>query len=71
MVDDGLSGLLCHPQDDLDLAEKMVRIMEMSYIEREAMGRRGREKVEREFDEKIVIKKYLETISHIFDVVNS
>lgn len=63
VVDDGLSGLLCRPKDDLDLAEKMVRIMDMSYEEREAMGRCGREKVEREFDEKIVIKKYIDAIS--------
>jgi hypothetical protein len=31
------------------------------------MGRRGREKVEREFDEQIVIDKYLAAIREILD----
>ena len=53
---------LCKPKDASDLAEKMERIVCMSYAEREAMGALGRNKVERDFDEQIVIKKYLDTI---------
>lgn len=67
VVDDGVNGLLCQPRDALGLAEKMTRMIAMSHSEREAMGLRGREKVEREFDEQIVIKKYLEVISSILD----
>lgn len=67
VVDDGMNGYLCRTKDAADLAEKMARIAGMTPTEREAMGMRGREKVEREFDEQIVIKKYLETISSIFE----
>ncbi len=37
-------------------------MLEMHPADREAMGLRGRKKVEREFDEKIVIDKYLQAI---------
>jgi glycosyltransferase involved in cell wall biosynthesis len=62
VVDDGINGYLCKLKNSSDLADKMLRILSMSHNEREVMGLRGREKVEREFDEKIVIRKYLEAI---------
>ena len=62
VVDDGVNGYLCKPRDATDLAAKMAKIFSLSPSEREAMGLRGREKVERDFDEKIVIRKYLEAI---------
>lgn len=62
VVDDGVNGYLCKPKDAADLADKMERIVSISPAEREAMGLRGREKVERQFDEEIVIRKYLEAI---------
>ena len=65
VVDDGLNGFLCRTKDAHDLAEKMALIAEMTPAGREAMGMRGREKVERDFDEQIVIKRYLDTISSI------
>lgn len=65
VVDDGVNGYLCKPKDAVDLADKMEKIVSMTPYEREAMGLRGREKVEREFDEKIVIQKYLEAIEVI------
>jgi len=71
VVEDGHNGFLCRTKDAHDLAEQMALIAEMTPAEREAMGMRGREKVEREFDEQIVIKKYLETISSILEVGKS
>jgi glycosyltransferase involved in cell wall biosynthesis len=65
VVDDGVNGLLCRPRDASDLADKMALMTAMSNAEREAMGLRGREKVEREFDEKIVIEKYLAAIEAV------
>jgi glycosyltransferase involved in cell wall biosynthesis len=62
VVEDGVNGYLCRPKDASDLADKMELIVSMSHAEREVMGGRGREKVEREFDEEIVIRKYLEAI---------
>jgi glycosyltransferase involved in cell wall biosynthesis len=65
VVDDGINGFLCEPRDASDLADKMERIAAMSRAAREVMGLRGREKVEREFDEQIVIEKYLEAIQAV------
>jgi glycosyltransferase involved in cell wall biosynthesis len=70
VVDDGVNGFLCRPRDASDLADKMERIISMSQAEREAMGQRGREKVEREFDEKIVIDKYLAAIDAVLGKTN-
>jgi glycosyltransferase involved in cell wall biosynthesis len=65
VVDDGVNGFLCKPKDACDLADKMRRIVSMSPAEREFMGLRGREKVESEFDEQIVIDKYISAIEAV------
>jgi len=62
-VDDGVNGFLVHPRDPNDLAEKMVRMIELSSEARALMGKAGRKKMECEFDEKIVIRRYLEVIN--------
>jgi len=62
VVDDGVNGYLCQPKNVVDLAENMNKVFALSPAEREAMGMRGRAKVEREFDEEFVIYKYLESI---------
>ncbi len=67
VVDDGMNGYLCRPRDADDLADKMERMAAMSLAERAAMGLRGREKVEREFDEKIVIGKYIDAIALVIE----
>ncbi len=69
VVDDGINGYLCKPQDAIDLADKMAQIVALSYAEREAMGQRGREKMEHEFDEQIVVDKYLQAIRAILNRV--
>ncbi len=65
VVADGINGYLCKPKDAFDLANKMEQIASMSPAERKSMGIRGREKVEREFDEQIVIDKYLSVIQAV------
>ena len=60
VVDDGLTGFLFAPGDSAGLIEKLERFISMSRDEREAMGRRGREKMEKEFDREIVISKYIQ-----------
>jgi len=64
-VDDGVTGYLCKVKDSVDLADKMERIMTLSGEQRAEMGRNGRLKMEREFDEQIVIRRYLEIIDEI------
>ena len=63
VVKDGVNGFLCRVRDEDDLAEKMERMLALSREERSEMGRHGREKMEREFDERLVIDRYLEVIS--------
>ena len=48
-----------------DLAEKLEKIVLMSHQDRLVMGQKSREKIEQEFDEKIVINKYLDAIKEI------
>jgi glycosyltransferase involved in cell wall biosynthesis len=68
VVEDGVNGYLCRVKDADDLAEKMERMIGLSADERTAMGRRGREKVEREFDERFVIDAYLKAIRAVSSV---
>ena len=67
VVDDGLNGYLCRPRDAVDLADKIARMAALSPAEREAMGLHGREKVEREFDEQIVVGEYLEAVALVLN----
>lgn len=64
-VDDGLTGYLCRARDAADLAVTMERMIALSAENRAQMGLRGREKMEREFDERVVIEKYLQAIGEI------
>jgi len=62
VVDDGVNGFLVRPRDSNDLAEKMVRMIDMSRESRLLMGEAGRKIIEMEFDEKFVIARYLDVI---------
>ncbi len=64
-VEDGKTGFLCRPRDSRDLANKMRRMLSLPEEERRRLGQAGREKIIREFDERIVINKYLEVIGEI------
>lgn len=63
VVDDGINGYLCQPRDVLGLANKMAQMAALPPEMRMKMGQRGRRKVENEFDERIVIQKYLDAVS--------
>lgn len=65
VVDHGVNGYLCKVRDAEDLAEKMNQILLLPPEDRLAMGLRGRAKMEAEFDEQIVIGKYLAAIEAI------
>ncbi len=62
VVDDGVNGYLCRVRDAKDLAEKLEQLYCLSPEARAAMGAAGRAKVVCEFDEQIVIDRYLEAI---------
>ena len=61
-VDDRVNGYFCIPGDAIDLSEKMEQILKLDEAQRADMGRCGREKMELQFDEQIVIQKYVEAI---------
>lgn len=65
IVDDGINGLLCRVRDGKDLAQKMKQMIGLSPSQREMMGQKGREKMIREFDKKLVIKIYLQAIAEV------
>lgn len=65
VVEEGVTGFLVKPRDAADLAEKMERMLALTPAARADMGRHGREKMEREFDERIVIGAYLEVLKEV------
>jgi glycosyltransferase involved in cell wall biosynthesis len=62
IVDHGVNGLLCRVRDANDLARRMLEMIAISAEGRTAMGAAGRAKTEREFDENIVVQRYLEAV---------
>lgn len=65
VVEHGANGLLCQPRNAIDLADKMVQMMGLPQERRLAMGASGRRKVISQFDENIVIGKYLNAIGQL------
>jgi len=59
IVENGYNGFLCQPKNSDSLIEKIKKFIELSTEERNVLGKNGRGKVKKEFDEKIVIEKYL------------
>ena len=64
-VDKGVSGLLCKPANAEDLALAMHAIVDMDPHTRQEMGRAGRTKMEREFDQDRVVDIYRREIAEI------
>lgn len=64
-IDDGRSGYLVRPMDAADLADKMERIVRATPGERAEMGRFGREKMASQFDEQIVVRRYIEELERL------
>lgn len=65
VVVDGYNGYLCNVRDAKDLTDKMEKMVSLSAIERIQMGQRGRNKMESEFDEQMVVSKYLSALEQI------
>ncbi len=62
VVVDGENGMLCEVKNSIDLASKMKDMLLLSEDQRKLMGQKGRLKMEKEYDENIVIQKYLQAI---------
>lgn len=62
VVDDGANGFLVNVRDGPDLADKCMRFAALSADERARMGHASRAKAVREFDERLVVQKYLQCL---------
>jgi len=62
VVDDGRTGFLCRICDVKDLSRKMEQFILLDKVDRLIMGKNSRIKMVREFDEHIIIQKYLELL---------
>jgi glycosyltransferase involved in cell wall biosynthesis len=63
IVEDGVNGFLCAPRDAAALAESMLRLLSLSPEACFELGARARQRAEHEFDERIVIDRYLEALA--------
>jgi glycosyltransferase involved in cell wall biosynthesis len=63
VVEDKFNGLLCNMKDSADLAAKMRSMAAYDDETLKNMGINGRRKMETEYDESIVIDKYLHTLT--------
>ena len=61
VVDDGVNGFLCAVKDSTDLALQIQKMISLTTEERATMGQKGREKIINEFEENLVIEKYINT----------
>ena len=62
VVEDQYNGLLCKLKSADDLAEKMEKMASLDEDTLQKFGKNGRRKIESQFDEKLVINKYLHEI---------
>ncbi len=69
--DEGVTGFGCEPMDPHSLLEALKRFAALSLRDKEEMGRRGREKMERTFDRNHILKAYLEEIAIIQEDTNT
>lgn len=59
VVEEGLTGLLCDVKSAQSLADVAMRFLRLSAEAQADMGRAGREKMVREYDQEIVVQAYL------------
>lgn len=65
VCEDGVNGFLIPPRNAKALSEAVIKFITLSETEKSEMGRSGRIKVLKEFDESIVVDKYLKLIREV------
>ena len=58
LINDGETGYLCEVKSPSSLAEKMIQLYTLDEENRTEMGLKGREKMIKEYQKKIVIEAY-------------
>lgn len=66
VVEDGVTGLFCTARSGESLASACRRFISLSQSDRGAMGAAGRRKMEREFDQALVVQSYQEALANIW-----
>jgi glycosyltransferase involved in cell wall biosynthesis len=64
-VDDGLTGFIAHVKDAQSIANMMIRFIELPNEQKLEMGVAGRRKMEKEFDQQVVVEKYLSVVNDL------
>lgn len=64
VIENGKNGYLFNTGDGVDLARQIEKFILLSPEKRSAMGKAGREKVEHEFDRRIVINAYMNEVDN-------
>jgi glycosyltransferase involved in cell wall biosynthesis len=67
VVEDGVNGYLVNVRDALDLANKMERMLSLSRFELFEMGQNGRKKVQCNFDDNIIVARYMDELKCFSD----
>ena len=69
VVDDGVNGYIVKEKDKNNLIKVIEKFLRLKWNEKNNMGVLGRGKVEREYDRKIVVQKYMnEIIGNVYGV---
>lgn len=68
VVEDERTGFLCKLKDVDDLVRTMEQFVKMDKIDRLIMGKNARLKMEREFDEQIIIDQYLALLDENYEL---
>ena len=69
VVQQGVNGFLCRLRSASDLADKMLKVIELSDSELEQMGSASRKIAVTRFDDRIVIQRYLHAIEEVANQV--
>lgn len=64
VIEDAKTGYLFNTGDGVDLARQIEKFILLSPEQKAAMGKAGREKVEREFDRRIVVDAYMNEVAN-------
>jgi len=65
VVDNNISGFLCDARSADSLAATIERFLSLSPGAQKSMGQFGRAKMERKYDQSIVVDAYRQAISHL------
>ena len=65
IITENYNGFLCKPKDSKSLQSAMLKMLSISDFKRQEMGKNGRLRVEKEYNESIVINSAVECLADI------